>query len=150
MIKTKNVCSLFGHREVNENIEKRLSIQINDAIIKHNVEMFLVGGDGQFDEIAAGIVRRAKEKHPSIRLILVRPYLTKKLEENKEYYYENYDDIIIPEELLGTYYRFAITKRNRWMVDHSECVIIYSRHKYGGAYAAFDYADKQQKLIYLV
>lgn len=138
---------MFGHREVYANIDKELSLSINGAIKKYNVGTFLVGGDGQFDRLAAAAVRKAKEKYPFVRLILVRPYWTKELQNNKEYYYENYDDIIIPEELLETYYLSAITMRNKWMVDHSICVIEYTTRESGGAYNAVEYAEKRGKKI---
>lgn len=138
---------MFGHREVYEDINAQLFVTISAVIKIYNVGTFLVGGDGQFDHIAAGMVKRLKEKYPFIRLILVRPYRTKDLQINKEYYYEYYDDIIIPEELLETYYRSAIAKRNRWMVDHSECVISYQRHEYGGAYNAIKYAERCGKPV---
>lgn len=138
---------MFGHREVYEDINAQLLVTINAVIKTYNVGTFLVGGDGQFDLIAAGTVRRLKEKYPFIRLILVRPYWTKELLNNKEYYYESYDDVIIPEELLETYYRNAITKRNRWMVNHSNCVISYQRREFGGAYNAIEYAKKCGKPV---
>lgn len=138
---------MFGHREVYEDISAQLTVTIEAVIKTFNVGTFLVGGDGQFDRIAAGTVRRLKGKYPYIRLILVRPYWTKELLNNKEYYYEQYDDIIIPEELLETYYRNAITMRNRWMVEHSDCIISYQKHDYGGAYTAIKYAEKCGKLV---
>ena len=138
---------MFGHREVFEDINSQLTLTISSVIDTYNVGTFLVGGDGQFDQIAAGTVRRLKEKYPFLRLILVRPYWTKELLNNREYYYENYDDIIIPEELLETYYRNSITKRNRWMVEHSDYVISYQKHEYGGAYNAVKYAIKCRRPV---
>lgn len=54
-----------------------------------------------------------KKKYPTIKLILVLPYITNELNENKEYYISTFDDVIIPEELMGVHYKAAIEKRNQ-------------------------------------
>lgn len=43
--------------------------------------------------------------------------------------------------------RYAICRRNRWMLEHADCVVTYIRHAYGGAarYAAL--AARQGKEI---
>ena len=82
-----------------------------------------------------------------IELICVKPYLTKELNDNKEFYYKTFDDIIIPEELTGAYYKSAIKKRNRWMIDNSDAVIIFTVLNSGGAFEAEKYAEKSNKKI---
>lgn len=80
-------------------------------------------------------------------MICVKPYLTKELNDNKEFYYKTFDNIIIPEELTGTYYKSAIKKRNRWMIDNSDAVIIFTVLNSGGAFEAEKYAEKSNKKI---
>ena len=64
-----------------------------------------------------------------------------------DYLYALYDDIIIPTELAGVYYKSAIKKRNRWLVDHSDFIIGYTIRNYGGAYEAIKYAMKSNKIV---
>ena len=44
--------------------------------------------------------------------------------------------------------RFAITYRNRFMIEKSDFVIVYVEHSWGGAYSAYKYALKKGKQIY--
>ena len=37
--------------------------------------------------------------------------------------------------------------RNRWMIDHSDIVLIYTKRNYGGAYESRRYAEKIGKEI---
>ena len=37
--------------------------------------------------------------------------------------------------------------RNNWMIDHSDYVIAYIRHTFGGAYQAVERAKKKGKIL---
>ena len=73
--------------------------------------------------------------------------MTKDINENGEYLYTLYDDIIIPTELADIHYKTVITERNRWMISKSDIVIIYLNRNYGGTYNALKYARKQNKTV---
>lgn len=94
-------------------------------------------------------VRSAKHCHPdlNISLTLVLPYMSNRLNLDKEYYENRYDEIIIPEELDNVHYKAAIRKRNRWMVDRADHVIAYVYREFGGACETVKYARKQGKSI---
>ena len=100
---------------------------------------------GRFDEMCAEAVRKLKEQHPEkdIRLCLVAAHLSNQFNTEKSYYQTFYDEILLPEEVEYTYYKAAITKRNRWMVDQADCLISYIIRQYGGAYQACRYAKKK-------
>ena len=106
---------------------------------------FLIGRNGEFDEYAASVIKRAqkavgKEKSD---ISLVLPYTVA----NIEYYEKYYDSIIIPESVYGAHPKSAITLKNRWMIDQSNLVIVYVERDRGGAYTAMKYAKKQNKDI---
>ena len=149
-MKVSTTCTLFGHREVNENIQEELRTQIIEIIKGWNVDTFLVGGDGKFDILAASVIREVKETYPDIKLVLVRPYMTKELKENMGTVKSLYDSIIMPTEAKNADYKRAIPIRNEWMVDHSLFVIAYLRREDGGAYKAVKYADRQGKILYKI
>lgn len=139
-------CCWFGHREVFENI----SGQIEEAIlmaIKDGCEIFYTGAMGDFDSLFSSAVRKAKKTYPYIKLICVKPYFTNDINTSKDYYSTMYDDIIIPDELVGIHYKAAIKARNRWMIDNSDIVIVYTVRDYGGAHEARRYAEKKSKSI---
>ena len=65
------------------------------------------------------------------------------LNTNKEYYEHYYDEILFPGELEGVHYKAAITKRNRWLIDHVDYLIAYIYKDHGGAYTTLRYAQKK-------
>ena len=109
--------------------------------------IFYTGAMGDFDDLFSSAVRKAKRCNPNIKLICVKPYMTQDINENGEYLYSLYDDIIIPTELADVHYKAAITKRNQWIIQNSEMVIVYTVRNYGGAYKAMKYAKKNNKTI---
>ena len=62
-------------------------------------------------------------------------------------YFLLYDDVIIPSELADIQPKASIKYRNRWMIDHSDIVLIYTKRYYGGAYESRRYAEKIGKEI---
>lgn len=139
-------CCGFGHRQIFDNIDEQIYDYVVEAV-RIGCDTFFTGDMGDFDKKFSSAVRRAKKKYPHIKLICVKPYLTRELQESKEYYYAMYDDIIIPTELADVHYKSIITKRNQWMIDNSDIVIGYTIRDYGGAYTAVKYAEKQNKKI---
>ncbi len=140
-------CCAFGHRELYRNIDDELRKIIISLIENCGVSLFLTGGMGQTDSRFAGIVREIKSAYPHIELVLVKPYFSNELNTHKDYYEQRYDDVIIPNELAGCYYKSAITKRNKWMVDKCDYVIDCTYRDFGGAVQAIKYATKQGKEI---
>lgn len=146
-ISMERICSFFGHRDVFCDLSDELKNAIETAITEQSIKTFYVGDRGNFDRQASGCVLAMKKKYPHIRLVLILPYFTNKLNEYKEIYESQYDDIIIPSILDGVHPKGAITKRNRWMVDESELIIAYITRDYGGAYNTVKYAKKRNKRI---
>lgn len=147
----RKACSGFGHREVFQNIDNKLDEYICESV-KMGCTVFYTGAMGDFDTKFSSAVRRAKRQYKNIdiKLICVKPYLTKELNDNKEYYYYMYDDILIPEELAEIHYKSKITKRNEWIIDNSDIVISYITRDYGGAFTAVKYAEKNNKKIFKI
>lgn len=143
------ICTFVGHAEVYEPIETKLYEVIENCLENVEEAVFYVGGRGEFDRMAAKTVRAAKNRHKEkkIRLYLVEPYMRAELNEEKEYYEEFYDGVIIPSELSGVHPKSAITKRNRLMVDWSDLVIAYVYRDFGGAAETLRYARKKEKII---
>lgn len=144
---TNKTCCGFGHRQVFANLTEKLDTAVESAI-SDGIRTFLTGGMGDFDQAFIGAVYRAKNRHPKegIKLILVKPYFSNELNTNREYYETAYDDVLIPEEVMGVHYKSAITVRNKWMADESDLVIAYV-NKNGGAQTAVKYAIKQGKTV---
>ena len=140
------VCCGFGHREVFENIRGQIEEAVLEAIM-NGCEIFYTGAMGQFDSLFSSAVRKAKKTYPYIKLICVKPYFTNDINTDRDYYSAMYDDIIIPDELVGIHYKAAIKARNRWMIDHSDIILLYTVRNHGGAFEARRYAEKKSKSI---
>lgn len=144
--KNAKACCGFGHREIFENIEDRLNIAISDAIT-NGCTVFYTGAMGKFDDMFSLSVRTHKKQFPNIKLICVKPYMTKEINECGEYLYSLYDDIIIPTELADVHYKSVIKMRNRLLIDYSDVIISYVIRNYGGACDALKYAEKNKKQV---
>lgn len=136
------ICTFFGHRQMHVD-SVSLEKAIRTAIEQHGTDTFWCGGYGDFDRHAAASVQQLKGNYPHIRLIHVYAYLPKKMERLSEYY----DGSIYPEGLEAVPQRFAISKRNQWMVDHCDILICAVFLQTGGAYQAFRRAVSRNKTI---
>ena len=139
-------CCGFGHREVFHDIRAEIYNIIFDAA-EQGCAVFYTGAMGEFDMIFSSAVRQVRLRKPYIKLICVQPYLTQKINEDREYLYSLYDDIIVPTELADIHPKAVITKRNQWMIRQSDYVIVYTIRNYGGAYKAMRYAERQNKQV---
>ena len=77
-------------------------------------------------------------------------YFTNDINTDSDYYNAMYDDVIIPPELIGVHYKAAIKARNRWMIDNSDVILIYTVRNYGGACEAKRYAQHENKAIIII
>ncbi len=137
------ICAFFGHRDEYPDIVK-LKEQIKYVIEKENVSKFWCGGYGVFDNCAASLVKQIRKEFNQIELQLILAYLPK----DNEKISGIYDSSIYPESLELCHPRFAISKRNQWIIKRCDVVICYINHSYGGAYSAYKIAKKSGKIIY--
>lgn len=130
-----------GHKDVFDRdcVEQWLRQVCTDLIIQGADEFFL-GGYGHFDYMCASVLRELKKTHPHIRLVLVLPYL------NSTMIADGYDETVYPP-LESVPKRFAISRRNEWMVRESDVVVAYVIRGFGGAAKTLDYARRKKKTI---
>lgn len=130
-----------GHKEVwdREPVERWLK-QVCGDLISQGANEFFLGGYGHFDYMCASFLRDLKKIHPQIRLILVLPYL------NSTMITDGYDETVYPP-LETVPPRFAIVRRNEWMVRESDVVVAYVMRGFGGAAKTLEYARRKKKTI---
>ena len=110
------------------------------AQIEAGATVFYFGGYGAFDHAAASAVWEIKKIYPHIQSILVLPYLDKKVDASY------YDNTTYPP-LENVPRRYAILRRNRWMVDVSDVIIAAVDHGWGGAAQTLQYAVSKKKNV---
>lgn len=136
------VCTFFGHRECPESIKPKLREILVDLIIEHDVGMFYVGHQGQFDAYVHGELKKLKQEYPQINFAVVLAYMPGKKTE-----YDAYSNTMLPEGIESVHPHYAISWRNNWMLEQSDYVIAYITHSWGGAAQYVNRAKKRSKKI---
>ena len=143
--------AFFGHRYIDNPfaIEARLEKLVAELIRAKPYVVFLVGRDGDFDQLVSSTVLRIKRelRDDNSALTLVLPYVRLEFKNNEESFYDYYDEIEICEEASSTHFKGAIQTRNRSMVDRSDLAIFFVKQEQGGAYQTMKYALKKEKSV---
>ena len=143
------VVSFFGHAKFirREDDEKNLLALLEEKI-GGNVVDFYLGGYGDFDDFAYTCCKKYKESHPRASLIFISPYMTIEYQKNHlQYQKSRYDEIIYPD-IENKPLKFAISYRNKWMVEKSDFIVCFISHDWGGAYQSYKYARRKKKQIF--
>lgn len=133
-----SACTFFGHRECPETIKGELQNRI-ESLISQGVDTFYVGNHGHFDSMVYHCLKQLRVVYPHIRVSVVLAYLPTERRE-----FQDLSDAMYPEIEDGPP-RFAIDRRNRWMIHASDHCLCYIRHTWGGAYRFARLAKKYGK-----
>jgi uncharacterized phage-like protein YoqJ len=143
------IVTFCGHSQYTGSVEDEQKIisLLTKIIGDSHAELYL-GGYGSFDAFALKCGKKYQEKHPRTRLIFVTPYITIDYQKNHlNYQKELYDDILYPN-LEKVPLKFAISYRNRWMIEQADHVVAYIDHDFGGAYQTYKHAKRKKKPIF--
>ena len=139
--------SFFGHRKIDNalEIESRLEQLIRTLLREHEYIQFLVGRDGEFDQMVSSAIRRCKREYRSDNSahIWVLPYVTAEYRDNEESFRDYYDEIEVCEAAAGCHYKNAHQTRNRAMVSRSDMVVFCIQRASGGAWQTMKYTREQ-------
>ena len=135
--------TFFGHRDCPEAIQLQLQ-QVLEDLITDGADSFYVGDQGRFDGMVISLLSKLKTAYPHIEYAAVLAYLpgTVKAEAVAPKH-----PTIFPEGLENVPPRFAISHRNRWMIDASDCVVAYVTRSWGGAAQFTELAEKKGKRV---
>lgn len=141
--------SFFGHRIIEKPllIERSLESLIRKLLMEREYVVFLVGRDGDFDQMVSATIRRCKRsvRDDNSAHVWVLPYVTADYRDNVEDYRDYYDEIEICSISADTYYKGSYQTRNRTMVDRSDLVVFCIQHESGGAWQTMKYAKREGK-----
>ena len=90
--------------------------------------------------MAAQIVHELKAEFPNIESTLVLAYLSTDVD------FQLYDNSLYPP-LENIPPRYAISRRNRCLVENSDIVVAYVQHSWGGAATTLSFAAHKGKPI---
>ncbi len=121
-------CTFFGHSYISDKIEDVLTSTLI-KLIDADIDVFYVGSHGDFDHIVIKKLRSLKREYPHISYYIVLAYLPGK-SDNCALHSEN---TIYPEGLESVPPKYAIIKRNQWMIENSDYVVTYVNQSFGNA-----------------
>lgn len=138
--------SFFGHRYL-ENpvpIEKALDELIGSMLRSKEFLEFLVGRDGEFDQIVSSSIRRCQRRirGDNSAHVWVLPYPTAEFRDNEMSFREYYDEIEVCSASSSGHFKGAHQIRNREMVKRSHLVVFCVQHESGGAWQTMKYVKK--------
>ena len=106
--------------------------------------LVLCGTPGAFDAMARAVLRELTEVYPHISYAVVLERLPW---QEKEFNSHNYSNTIFPEGLENVHPRFAVSRRNKWMLKQADFVVTYITHSWGGAARFAEKARRQGKTV---
>lgn len=138
------ICCFFGHRDTPDSINLALRSTLEDLITTEGVTNFLVGNQGNFDSLVLRTLRELQQVYPQICYHVVLAYLPTGKGEYTPYTQE---ETILPEGIEQVHPRYAISRRNRWMVQQADMMVCYITHNHGGAAQFVEMARRRGKHI---
>lgn len=137
------IVAFCGHREVDEAEQVRAWLRETvRRLAQAGAEEFYMGDNGAFDRMAAGVVREIGREYPRAKGILVLAYPDRRFD-------PKYYDASVYPGLETVPQRFAISHRNRWMIERADCVVAYVLYGWGGAAKTLEYAQRKKKRVIL-
>ena len=133
--------TFFGHKDTPKNIEPTLRTTLVDLIENHDATEFYVGNNGNFDTMVRRQLENLSQTYPITYNIVLAYIPTKKSE------YDSFTNTLLPEGIETIPKRFAISYRNKWMIQQADAVVTYVTHSFGGAAQFKAMAERQGKTV---
>ena len=131
--------TFFGHKNApTEKIESRLYDCLIELIEKYGAEQFYVGNQGAFDRVVLKLLKELKNKYPKMEYSVVLAYFPEE---------EMQEKTIYPDGLETVPRKFAIDRRNYWMIERSDVVVTFVERSFGGAAKFKEIARRKKKRI---
>lgn len=135
-------CTFLGHSRCPDEIREKLLYTIESLILKNNVTVFYVGSQGAFDKLVYEVLCDLEKKY-RIKIFVVLAYLNRT---PKTPHYD-IDKTIFPDELTKTPLRFAITRRNSFMINKSDYIVSFINTPFSKVYNNILETIKKKKHI---
>ena len=141
------IITFLGHRSVfpYEALSNILKAIIVEEVKQSDHTIFYCGGYGDFDNLCARVCRSIADRFPNCEVVYITPYLCGS-KPKSGIDHSLYDSILYPP-LENVPPRFAIDRRNEWMINQADLIVAFVDHSYGGAYKSLTYAKRKKKRI---
>lgn len=144
------ICAFFGNRDVylSAQKKKRLEALIEKLIVEEVVTHFWVCREGIFDRTAKNTVLELKRKYPYITIDEIG---ARRIDPEDDEFFDpstrklyNYS---IPEEVSLSLSRFAICRRNDYILKHADIFICHVLSICGKSYQYMKKAERKGKRV---
>ena len=151
------IITFCGHKNivdccsVQEKLTNSIILLFSSAQNEHTSLSFYCGGYGEFDDLSEKTVEETRNRFPNVicEKLFITPYITPTYKERNEFMRQKFDNIVYPP-LETVPYRYAIIRRNEWMIDQADIVIAHVRYSWGGAARSLEYAKRKKKEILMI
>ena len=147
------IITFCGHSSVpnKEETVRKLVQQLTGVVSEIPAEQcvtFYCGGYGDFDFCAEKATLETKKAFPGreIKRFYITPYIDDSHRERLNDMEKRFDGTIYPP-LETVPLKYAISKRNEWMIDQADMVVSGVTHDWGGAAKTLKYAERKKKRI---
>lgn len=131
------ICTFFGHRNTPYKIKDNIRFEITQLIEFQNIKKFYVGNNGTFDLLVQTILHDLSAIYKDIRYYIVLSHI------NEVAISGNQAMTIFPEGLESVPAKFAICKRNSWLVKQSSIAICYVTNNFSNCHKWMEKASKK-------
>ena len=135
-------CTFIGHKECSEHIKQTLYTTVEYLIAEKNVDTFYVGTHGRFDRFAYEVLCELEGKY-KIDMFVVLAYLN----QNKKYVYYDLKKTIFSDVLEKTPLRFAISKRDLYMIGKAQYMISCIDNTFSNAFSFVREAIRKKRIV---
>ena len=113
-----SVCTFFGHSEC-YGLDAAVLRSAIEELIEQGITEFVVGNHGQFDGMVFSCLQSLSKDYPKISYSVALAFLPTNNQEYDIYHGHSF----YPEGQEIGPAKFAIERRNRWMIDASDCCL---------------------------
>lgn len=141
-------CCFCGHSDIV--VDEKLMDSIHSSIknlISIGVTTFFNGGYGNFDIACLKTIGELNKTFPHIKSYIVLAYRDNRHIEKYNYICKQYNAETIYTLEPSVLPKFAISKRNEWMVDNSDYILSFVNYTFGGAFNTLQYAKRKRLTI---
>lgn len=128
------ICTFFGHKNSPDSIGKKLKAYIIE-LINSGVKKFYVGNNGNFDYLVQSLLKELSACF-KFEYDIVLSRIDEKTMIN------DWKFSLFPEELENVPPRFAISRRNEWMIKKSDIAVVYVENSLTNSYKWLERAKK--------
>lgn len=123
------VCTFFGHSEC-YGLDAAVLRSAIEELIKQGINEFVLGNQGQFDGMVFFCLQELSKEYPEISYSVALAYLPTRKQE-----YDLYQGCSFYPggQELGPA-KFAIERRNRYLISVSDVCLCFLNRTFGGAY----------------